>query len=299
MRQTHPIKPLHLIAVMGPTATGKSALAEALAEELNAQLVNADAFQVYRGFDIGTAKPANRSLYKLLDLNEPNEPFGVGEYVRHAEAALHDAYQQGKSVVLVGGSGLYTRAVMDDYQDLYPEPSQELRKRISEMPLAAVLNQLEQKEPEVFAKIDHANVRRVRRALEKVETPGGPIRFHIPPFEKTKFALFPPIEENYLSIQRRSHQMLQAGWAEEVQGLLEKGVTESMPAMQAIGYRTICDLLRAKIDREEAIESIVSETSQFAKRQRTWLRAERNLNILDQDQERVAQILQLLQSRKK
>ncbi len=299
MRQTHPIKPLHLIAVMGPTATGKSALAEALAEELNAQLVNADAFQVYRGFDIGTAKPANKSLYKLLDLNEPNEPFGVGEYVRHAEAALHDAYHQEKSVVLVGGSGLYTRAVMEAYQDLYPEPSQELRQRVSEMPLEVVLKQLEIKAPEVFAKIDHANIRRVRRALEKVETPGGAIRFHLPPFEKTKFALFPPIGENYLSIQRRSHQMLQAGWIEEVHGLLEKGVTESMPAMQAIGYRTICDLLRDKIDRNEAVDSIVLETSQFAKRQRTWLRAERNLHVLDQGQEQVAQFLHLLEGPKK
>ena len=119
-----------LIAVMGPTASGKTGLAEALADELDATLINADAFQIYRGMDIGTAKPKAKSRYALLDIKNPNEGYGVGEWAQSAQAIVQDAWIAAKSVIVVGGTGLYIRALFEEYDGLHPAPDPVLRSEL-------------------------------------------------------------------------------------------------------------------------------------------------------------------------
>ena len=132
-----------LIAVMGPTGSGKTPLAEALADELDAQLINSDAFQVYRKLDIGTAKPVSKDRYKLLDLIEPNEPFGLGEWLKLAAAEITRSYEMNQNVILVGGTGLYVRALFEQYSGMSGQPDPGLRRLLNETPIEQLRERLE------------------------------------------------------------------------------------------------------------------------------------------------------------
>lgn len=272
--------PPALIAVLGPTGSGKSDFAEALADRTGALLLNADAFQVYRGLDIGTNKPSRRSLYQLLDLVDPQESFGVVPWVQAALPLLEAAFAQGQSVILVGGTGFYVRALMDEFADLREAPDPELRAHLMAREeaegLAALVAELEAQAPEVAAHTDLKNPVRVRRALERLQAPpAAPIS--IPPFRRRKVALLPDPEWLNERLAARTEHLLAEGWIEEVRGLLEQGVTKDAPGMRAIGYRNIVDHLQGEISLAELTDQINLATRQYAKRQRTWLRTEKGL----------------------
>lgn len=270
-----------LIAVMGPTGAGKTALAERVAEQLNARLVSADAFQVYRGFDIGTAKPADPRRYALIDILEPHEPFGVGQYVQLACAELEDDFAAGRNVLLVGGTGFYVRALLEGFADLYPEPNPELReelvRRLETEGLQPLVRELQRLAPEAAAKVDLKNPVRVTRALEKAHSKAPPLQIALPPFEIIKLGLEPSPDILRYRIRTRIENMMQNGWAEEVRGLMARGVRLEDPAMRAIGYRTIWRLCCGELSFEAAVEVVANDTAQYAKRQRTWLRKEPRL----------------------
>lgn len=272
----------HLIAVMGPTASGKTAFAERLAQTMDAQLVNADAFQVYRGMDIGTAKPDDRTRYALLDLVEPSEDFSVGAWLRHALPLLDRLFGEGRNVVVVGGTGLYIRALMDEWSDLRaPAPTEvreELRQEFAEKGLDAMVQRL--RGYGGAEGVDVRNPARVLRALERVASPSEPLEVRLPPFVKRKFGMDMPVAALLTRIEQRVDTMLAAGWLDEVRRLAAAGLTPQSPGAQAIGYRALLRVVRGELDSSVARERIVVETRRYAKRQRTWLRAEMDLEFL-------------------
>lgn len=291
-----------LIAVMGPTGSGKSDVAEWLADVTGAQLVNADAFQVYRRLDIGTNKPIDRSRYRLLDLKEPTEDFGVGEWIGLAESEVWSAYRESRGAIVVGGTGLYVRALMEEWSDLEPAPDPALRAaldaRIAGGELANILEELRDLAPEVASRVDPENPVRVRRALERTLRPQEPIRFELPPIPTLKLALSPPPAVLDQRLAERTVRLLASGWLDEVRSLAEEGIDESHAAMRAIGYRTLLEVVRERQELDEALLRIQLETRRYAKRQRTWLRSEPRVRLFDTLQwERLQeQILEALKS---
>lgn len=266
---------------MGPTASGKTALAEGLAAHFDAALLSADAFQIYRRFDIGTAKPEHRELYSFIDIREPEEPFGVGEFVGLAASKLAELFQSGRSAVLVGGTGLYVRALLESYADMHPPPNPALRAKIAQdmeqHGLASAYQKLLEIAPERARLVDSSNPRRVARSLEKALSGDSQLSFELPAFTIIKLGLVPPKEALDRSIERRLSAMMERGFAKEVEDLIAGGLSDSAPAMRAIGYRTMARAVRGEVSQEEAFKSILTETRQYAKRQRTWLRKEPNL----------------------
>ena len=159
-----------MLAVMGPTASGKSELAEQLADKFSAQLINADAFQIYRGMDIGTAKPIAKERYKLIDSRNPDEGFGVGEFVAMAQAILNDLWQRQQSAIIVGGTGLYVRALFEEYSLMAAAPNPELREQLNTLSLDELVSELRGINEAEFLRIDLKNRVRVQRSIERLRT---------------------------------------------------------------------------------------------------------------------------------
>lgn len=264
---------------MGPTASGKTGLAEAVASELGAELISADAFQVYRGLDIGTAKPAAKERYRLLDIKNPDEPFGVGEWVKLATGHLEAAFADNRHVVVVGGTGLYIRALFDEYSGMSELPDPAFRERLNAAPIDELRKELIERDAGLAGRTDMANPVRVRRALERLDMPASePIK--LPAFRKAKLALIPPTDPLELRIVQRASQMLHNGWTREIEDLRLRGYKRDDPGLRAIGYRAFWDHLDRKIDLDEALTATIVETRRYAKRQRTWLRSEKGLVTL-------------------
>lgn len=277
MRNSEP----YLIAIMGSTASGKSDLAEKLAQDIQAELINADAFQVYKGLDIGTNKPLSKNIYHLIDIKDPTDGFGVGEWIQNVLPILKKAYDIKKNVIVVGGTGLYIRALFEQWNHLNPIPPLELRKRIEielkEQGIEALFHQLQCLSPEVASKIDSKNPVRVSRALEKIMDPRPPFSINLPPFKKLKFGIEKNLDSLHHDIDQRVYQMIEQGWIKEVSSLLSNNIPSTSPGMRAIGYQTLTQYLQKELSLDEAIEKIQILTRQYAKRQRTWLRSEPNL----------------------
>ena len=274
-----------LVSVMGPTASGKTDLAEALALHLDAQLINADAFQVYRGLDIGTAKPENRSAYRLIDIQDPREQFGVGEFVAHAAQILRELYSEGRSAVIVGGTGLNIRALTEGYDTMTGPPDPILRAEMNliheSAGLSPLVERLKTLAPDVAEKIDLANPARVKRAIERAINPNPVVRAELPPYKKMKFGLLCDVTTLDAQIVNRTRTMMQNGWIREVERLMQSKYSLDDPGLRAIGYRAIWEYLEGKVELEEAIGTTIVETRRYAKRQRTWLRSEPNLTVLN------------------
>lgn len=263
---------------MGPTASGKTALAEELADHIGAQLVNADAFQVYKGLDIGTGKPADKERYELLDICEPEEQFSVGAFVRLAGEVAVRCHARGQDVVVVGGTGLYVRALLEGYSQLGAKPDPVIRANLEAEEAAnpgTLAKRLLDLEPTTA--VDLKNPVRVRRRLEILAEPQTVIPVVLPKFRKTKIGLELPAEVLREVIERRVNAMLDAGWLTEVRTLIGSGVRSNSPAFRAIGYRLLASVVGGQTLLQEATERIVLDSVQYAKRQRTWLRSEPGL----------------------
>lgn len=270
-----------LVAVMGPTASGKTEVAERLASLIGAQLINADAFQVYRGMDIGTAKPEAKERYLLLDLKEPREAFGAGEWVRLACDNLRRLWSEGRSAVVVGGTGFYIRALFERYEDMQGPPPGELRAELMAREkhegLRSLAAELARIEPGAAARVDPNNPVRVRRALERALHRGGNEPVELPPFDELKIGLDHAVPDLDARIEARTSALIEAGWIAEVRALLADGVPRNAPGMRAIGYSPLASYIGGDISLDDAIAQIVLATRQYAKRQRTWMRSEPRL----------------------
>lgn len=279
-----PLPPL--VAVMGATASGKSALALELAERFGGEIVNTDAMQVYRHFDIGTAKPTAaeraRVPHHLLDVAEPDEAYSAGRYVDDARAAIADIVARGQVPILCGGTGLYYRALLFGLAavpDVPPAVQAAVEARLAAEGLAAAHAALARVDAAAAARIHPNDPVRIARALAVHEATGRPLSAWqtARPFRPAApEALVVGIrwERGALAarIEARVREMLARGWVEEVAGLLARGYGPELRPMRALGYREIVHYLRHGGEVEALVTRITERTRQYAKRQRTWFR---------------------------
>jgi tRNA dimethylallyltransferase len=284
-----------LLAVVGPTAVGKTALAIGLAQRLGGEVVSADSRQVYRGMDIGTAKPtpAERAAapHHLLDVAEPDDEFSLATYQDLASAAIHDISGRGKLPILVGGTGQYLAAVLQGWQLPRVAPDPALRARLeaeaAEHGAEALHARLARVDPAAAASIMASNVRRVVRALEVYELTGQPIStqraVQAPPYHARTLWLTLPAPALYERIDLRVDAMVTGGLVDEVRGLVARGYGWELPAMSSLGYREFRAYLAGESTLEEAVQRLKYNTHAFARRQKGWFARLPNLVQLPAD----------------
>lgn len=277
-----------VIAIVGPTATGKTDLAIALANMLRAEIVSADSMQVYRYMDIGTAKPARdiRSIipHHFIDILNPDEPYSAGIFARQANALIKRKIEEGIPLIIVGGTGLYIKALEKGLVALPPVPK-EIQRRLWEdytnLGLAALYNRLQEIDPATASAVHPNDRSRILRALGIFKATGNPLSsyhrqhgFRETVFNIMKIGLTYPREILYKRIEDRVEQMVKRGWLEEVETLLGMGYGETLKPMQAIGYKQLALVLKGNMKLGAAIEEVKRETKHLAKRQITWFRKE-------------------------
>ena len=287
------------IAILGPTASGKSSLAMRIARESDGEIVSADSRQAYRGLDIGTSKPTSEErrlvTHHMIDILDPREKNSAASYARAARDTIVDIRARGALPLLVGGSGLYLRAIFDGLFDV--ELDDEQRKRFELSVRARSTEEIRARLVEVdpaSAERIHANDRyRIVRALEVFELTGTPLSEHFerPPRRSaaelrfTKIGIDLPREVLHDRINERTRVMIDSGWVEETERLIERGVDQGSPGMRTLGYPQIISFIRGEIDREGLIERIQALTRQYAKRQMTWFRKEPDVQWISGDLE--------------
>jgi tRNA dimethylallyltransferase len=273
-----------LIVIVGPTAVGKTAISIKLAERLGGEIVSADSRYLYRGMDIGTAKPTpaerQRVPHHLIDVTTPDQPWTLSQYQAAALAAIRAIQARKKYPLLVGGTGQYIRALTEGWQVPPGDPSGVLRTELEEMlerdGLESLVARLKEVDPDSAAQVDLRNPRRVIRALEVALATGESFvaqrRRSTPPFSIVTIGLTLPRPELYARIDARVEAMLHAGLVEEVRTLAAQGYAWNLPAMSALGYKQIGEYLRGECDLPEAIRRIKSETRKFVRRQANWFK---------------------------
>jgi len=271
-----------LIFIVGATATGKSELSIQLADRVNGEIVNADSMQLYRGMDIGTAKlsPQERRgiPHHLIDVLDVNQDASVAEYQGWARSKIDDLLESGKSVIVVGGTGLYVKAILDELN--FPDTDPEVRTRLSEeadrIGGDAMHERLGKLDPAAAAAIPKENLRRVVRALEVIEITGKPFTANLPRAgasyypEAKQFGLVMDRDDLKERIDRRVDLIWSEGFVGEVRALIEKGITTGKTAKAALGYNQIISFLEGRISEAEAIEETKRATRAYARRQETW-----------------------------
>jgi len=289
---THAIR---VQAVVGPTGVGKTALAEELAVRLGGEIVSADSMQVYRGMDVGTAKPApgeRRVPYHCLDLAEPGEPFSAALYQVAAREAISDIAGRGALPILCGGTGLYVRAALDDWDfpagDQAENPVRKHYEAFAHEHGAEELHRLlAARDPAAAALIHPNNTRRVVRALEMLEQgvsyaeQHAGLERHASLYDARFLGLTMDRAELYRRIDARVDRMLEEGLVEEVRSLLSAGLREALTAAQAIGYKEIVPVVESRAPLEDAADAIKQASRRYAKRQLTWFRADPRVRWLD------------------
>jgi tRNA dimethylallyltransferase len=274
----------HLIAIIGPTATGKSQLAVRLAQAFSGEIVSADSRQVYRYMDIGTAKPAQQELslvpHHLLDIISPEEDFSLARYQQLAYRAIDDIQKRNKLPLLVGGSGLYIWAVLEGWEIPEVPPDIEFRRSLEEKAARGETEELYQElmkiDPVAAQNIDRRNVRRLIRALEVSESAGVPFsrlqRKKEPPYSTLIIGLTAERTELYRRVDLRVDRMVDQGLVEEVRKLVDMGYDLSLPAMSGIGYKQIGMFLKGEMTLEDAVKQTKTETHRLVRRQYNWFR---------------------------
>ena len=273
----------HLVAIVGPTAVGKSRLALGLGQAFDAEIVAADSRQVYRYMDIGTAKPGpeERALvpHHLIDVVAPDEDFSLALYQQMAYRAVAEIQGRGRLALLVGGSGLYVRAVVGGLSIPPIPPDAELRRSLQEIAAKegymALYEELKRCDPDAAARIDPRNIRRLIRAIEvsrHASVPFSQLQRSEPLFRTLMIGLTTARDDLYRRIDSRVDDMIEQGLVQEVEGLLERGYTLDLPSMSGVGYRQIGQYLRGQIDLAEAVERIKFETHRIARHQYAWFR---------------------------
>ncbi len=305
------------ICVMGPTASGKTDLALELVERLPCDIISVDSSQVYRGMDVGTAKPdagtLARAPHRLIDIRDPAEPYSAAQFRHDALAEMQAITTAGRIPLLVGGTMLYFKALRDGLAKL-PSADQAVRSRIQleadTVGWQVLYDRLQKIDPRAAAKIHPNNPQRLMRALEVYELTGVPLGEHWQAQQNNSDSAerFPyrlvnisvaPVDRSILHerIERRFHLMLEQGLVAEVQGFYERpDLHRDLPSMRAVGYRQVWDYLEKQSDYPEMVQRGIVATRQLAKRQLTWLRGWPDLNVFDSRNENMhAEVLNFLQ----
>ncbi len=273
-----------ILAIVGATASGKSALGLHVADALDPEIVSVDSMLVYRGMDIGTAKPTaeerTRVPHHLIDVAEPSEPYSVARFQAEARAAIGRIEQTGRQALLVGGSGLYFRAVVDEleFPGTDPRTRDDLERQAMVLGAVRMYDRLAALDPAAAERIEPANVRRVVRALEVAAITGRPFSTFAEGWERypakhvCAAGVTMPRAVLLARIRRRVWAMLEAGWLGEVRGLIDAGFGRWLTSSQAIGYAELARHLHGEITLEAAIEATVKRTASLARRQTAWFR---------------------------
>ena len=284
-----------LIAIVGPTASGKTRLSVELAKKYDGEILSFDSMQVYKGMDIGTAKPSVEErqgiVHHMFDVVDPREDFSVSRFVEQADPIVEHTLAQGKTLILVGGTGLYVDALIRG-TEFAPCPDTGLREELTriahEQGIEVIVERLRKVDPESAERIHPSNRKRVIRALEIYLESGKTMTQHDAE-SRAKPDKYDPLwigldyvnrEALYARIDRRVDQMMEQGLLQEVKELLSQGLPESATALQAIGYKEILAHLRGECTLEEAKELVQRSSRRYAKRQRTWFRRNPKVNWL-------------------
>jgi tRNA dimethylallyltransferase len=277
----------------GPTAVGKSAIALLLAERLGGEIVSVDSMQVYRGLDIGTAKPSPadraRVPHHLIDVVDVTEPFDAAQFVQLARRAVADIQSRGRLPILCGGTGLYFKAFLEGLGQAPPADAA-LRATLAATPLPELLRELAERDPVSYDRIDRQNPRRVIRAIEVIRLTGKPFSTQradwqpsplAPPSSTRCFGFGRSVVDLRQRIDTRVDAMFRRGWVAETKQLLKRGLAQNQTAMQALGYRQIVEHLSGERSLADTIELVKVRTRQFAKRQMTWFRRQLQLTWIN------------------
>jgi len=303
-----------VVSIMGPTASGKTGLALALAEKLPAEIINVDSALVYRGLNIGAAKPSTTELAKvshhLIDIRDPSEPYSAADFCRDARVAIEDILARKKTPILVGGTMLYFKALLEGLSDM-PVSSPEIREAIgqeaAEKGWQHLHNELAKVDPELAANLHPNHSQRISRALEVYRISGRPMsEFRdsskdglLNQYDWRQIAIAPRDRSIlHARIAERFDLMMRAGLLEEVRGLYKRGdLSIDLPAIRAVGYRQLWLYLAGEYAEDEMLEKALAATRQLAKRQFTWLRSWPSLKwIYTQDEEgKILNVNEILQ----
>jgi len=271
-----------LIVICGATATGKSDLAVALAEEMHGQVINADSMQLYKGMDIGTAKLSMQERrgipHHLIDVLPVNQEASVAQYQIDARSIIDQLLEENIPAIIVGGTGLYIKAILDDlnFPDTDPEVREKIARQAEELGIDVMHERLAKLDPAAAAAIPKENVRRVVRALEVIELTGRPYTANLPRVGSTKypqaqqFGLVMERETLHERIDLRVERMWERGLVREVRDLMGEGLLEARTAQAALGYAQIIKFAQGELTEDEAKEETKRATRQYARRQETW-----------------------------
>ena len=272
-----------VLALAGPTAVGKSEVALFLAEKLSGEIISFDSMQVYRGMDLGTAKPSAadraRIRHHLIDVVDLTMPFDVAQFLHRAERAVQDVQARGRLPILCGGTGLYFKAFFHGLGET-PGPTTNLRSELEKTPLPQLLSELAERDPATYQRIDQQNPRRVIRAIEVIRLTGKPYsqqradwaRIDHDSQAAPMFGLSRSSADLRQRIDARVQEMFDRGLVEETRRLLKAGLAQNRTALQALGYRQVFEHLNGVRPLDDTIALVKIRTHQFAKRQMTWFR---------------------------
>ena len=297
-----------VIVICGATATGKSDIAIQVAQEIDAEIINADSMQLYRGMDIGTAKlPSGERggiTHHLLDVLDVDQDSTVAWYQELARATISEIHARQTDVVIVGGTGLYIKAILDDlnFPDTDPQIRAKLEAEANEFGAASLFARLEELDPAAALAIDRANTRRVIRALEVIEITGQPFTANLPREDSSRypdamqFGLVMDREHLRERIDLRVDRMWEQGFVAEVDHLISQGIRKGVTAQRALGYAQILAMRDGAISEEEAREETKRASRQYARRQETWFSRDARIQWVAQHQPRLETILQKINS---
>ena len=286
----------NLVILTGPTAVGKTSLSINLAKAINGEIISADSMQIYKGMDIGTAKIMPEEMdgvtHHLIDVIEPTEDFHVVRFKEMVEAAIEEIYAKGKVPIICGGTGFYIQAILYDIDftenEIDKSYRESLEKYAAEFGQEALHDELKAIDPESAESIPAANVKRVIRAIEYYEQTGEKFSVHNAtqkeknsPYNFAYFVLNDDRQLLYNRIDARVDKMIDEGLVDEVKSLVAKGVKKGMTAMDGIGYKELLDYLDGNGSLEDAVELIKKKSRNYAKRQLTWFRREKEVIWLD------------------
>jgi len=297
---------MKLVVIAGATATGKSDLSVALAEAIDAEIINADSMQVYRGMNIGTAKISSEErrgiTHHMLDVLDVNQDSTVAWYQSDARDAIDEIHARGKNVVMVGGTGLYIKAAIDElnFPETDPTVRHTLNKEAEELGIDAMFARLEKLDPAAALAIDRANLRRIIRALEVIEITGQPFTANLPREDSVRyphakqFGLVMDRELLSERIDQRVNTMFDQGLVAEVQQLMNTGLLQGRTAQRALGYSQVISHVQGEISLDAAIEETKRATRQYARRQETWFSRDSRIKWISPRQPRLESILESL-----
>ena len=295
---------MKLLVICGATATGKSDLAVELAQHVNAEIINADSMQLYKGMDIGTAKitldEQKGVPHHLMDLLEVTEDANVAWYQELARTAISEIHSRGKNVIVVGGTGLYIKAILDElnFPDTDPVIRAELELECATRGIGPLFERLQKLDPAAALAIDKANSRRVIRALEVIKITGKPFTANLPREESSRypdaqqFGLVMDREALSERISIRVEHMWERGFVAEVEKLMTAGITQGVTAQRALGYAQVIAQIEGKVTEEEAKEETKRATRQYARRQETWFSRDERITWISPTQNALQRILE-------